>query len=405
MKILQISPQFPYPLDDGGRKGIWGISKSLFERGNEITFIAYQKNLNNDFEDKSFNIYRKLVLVEAQLENSLLGVLINLFSSVPYNISKYKTKKFKTLLINALLYDKPDVIHIDHLHMVWTGDIIRKIYPDVPIILREHNIESNIMKRFSAKQKNYIIKVYSFIQYKKLVKYEAKWCGKVDCCMMISSEDEKEILQLNPDVKTCIIPAGINIDKIGSEKNKPKIKNSICHIGPMDWYPNYDSLNWFLYSIFPEILSQKPEITLYIFGKGTEKVKIPEKIRNNVTVVGFVNDLWKEVSQMQLVIVPLRIGGGIRIKILETMAAGINILSTTIGKEGIPVNDQEHILIADSEKDFSEKIIRYFNSEFEDSKMIDESIQLIKREFTWNSVGEKFENEYLKFIKIRNFHS
>jgi len=402
MRILQISPQVPYPLDDGGRKGIWGITKSLSERNNEITFIAYKKDVKVKLQNEIFSFLNKQFYVDARINNSLTGALINLFSRIPYNISKFKTKKFQTLLLKILKHDKPDIVHIDHLHMAWTSDVVRKMYPDIPIVLREHNIESNIMKRFSEKQKNPILQIYSWIQYKKLLKYEAKWCGKVDCCVMISEEDEKEILLLNPNAKTCIIPAGIVENKIGFAKNISKIPNSICHIGPMDWYPNYDSLNWFLNSVFPSVVNGKPEIKLYIFGKGTEKVNIPEQIKENVIVKGFVDDLWKEVSQMQLVIVPLRIGGGIRIKILETMAAGINILSTSIGKEGIPAFAQKHMMIADTEKEFSEKITRFFNSEFNNEEMIDEAIKLIKENYTWNKIGEKFENEYSNVIKSKN---
>lgn len=343
--------------------------------------------------------YGTITTVPFNSKNNVMQMLLNLFSAVPYNISKYKTRSLEGELRKYLAATKPDIVHIDHLHMVWTTDVIRSFYPDVPIVLREHNFETNIMKRFSENQKNPVVRLYSGIQYRKLKKYEAEWCGKVDSAVMISDEDEREVKRLNPNISSCMIPAGIDVEIIGRYLNTEKIANSICHIGPMDWFPNYDAVNWFLESIFPLVIEKNPQIRFYIYGKGTETISIPEKYRQYVFLKGFVNDLSAELSKMQLLVVPLRIGGGIRIKIIETMALGMNILSTSIGCEGIPAENGKHILKADSENQFADTIVRFFSGQYNNDQMISESIELIRREFTWIQIGKKFTDVYTRLME------
>lgn len=397
MKILQISAQVPVPRTDGGKIGVYGITKGLFDRGHQIDFVCYRKDSNYEYSIKELKKICNPYILDIQTDNNIFGAFINLFSNVPYNSSKYIKKELTNFLNNFLPDKNYDVVHVTHLHMGWVIDVIKK-YLNVPVILREENLETMIMKRFSEHQKNWLIKKYSNLQYRKLIKYEPFICKKFDRCVMVTKFDEKRLLDFDNSIKTTHIPSGIESSLL--LKNKNKIEPfSIVHIGHLDWYPNYDSLKWFLDEIMPNIVSKIPQVKLYIYGGGEPKgFRISEELSSNVILKGFVNDIWEELSTKALAVVPLRIGSGIRIKILEMLAAGQNIITTTVGKEGIDAVDGKDLLIADSSDEFSNKIINFFSNEYNNLEMMNNGRKLIKENYTWEKISEKFENLYLNLI-------
>ena len=396
MNILQISPFVPFPTDSGGRIGIYGILKYISERGNSIHFAAYKKNTDIEWGKEKLKRYCVPTILDVQTENSIIGVLENLFSKVPYNVSKYRNLALSDFVKRFFAQNKVDIVHIDNLHMGWIIDEIKEI-SDVPVVLREHNLEMLIMKRFSENESNYFLKLYSGIQYRKFEKYEPALTKKFDKCIMISRQDEELLKKFEPQVNTVVIPVGV--EKYHLELYKKDYEPfSIFHIGPMDWLPNSDGLKWYLNEIFPEIVRKIPQIKLYIYGKHTEKLKIDKAISKNVIVAGYIKDIWSVIINKKLLVVPLRIGGGIRVKIIEMLATGQNIISTSIGKEGIEIKDGEHILVADTAEEFIQKTVRYFNNEYDCIKMSESSKELIAQKYTWEKIAERFENVYQDVI-------
>ncbi len=214
---------------------------------------------------------------------------------------------------------------------------------------------------------------------------------------MISENDLKYLKRKNPKINVIDIPAGVD-EKLLTVKKRSIIPHSIAHIGQTDWYPNYDSLNWFISEIFPKILQKYPDTRLYIFGGGkTKDFPIPDNLKNNVQNVGFVENLWDHLSSIELTVVPLRIGGGIRIKILELLASGNLIITTSIGKEGIDVYNEKHLFVADTSTEIMNKIIKVFDG-FDTTRMLSQGREFIKNYYIWDVIAEKFENSYQNII-------
>lgn len=398
MKILQISSFVPTPPTNGGKHSVFGITKYLHKRGHEIHFVCYRKHDNYDEAYSELSKISTPYILDVQTENSYLGAFLNFFSRVPYNASKYKNKKLYEFLKNFFKKNNVDIIHIDHLHMGWIVDYLRK-WTDAPVVLREQNLELMIMKRFSEEQKNPILKWYSKLQYKKFIKFEPELCGRFDKCVMISETDEIRIKELNPKINVTSIPAGVE-SRLLEYNSTDIIPYSLVHIGHTDWFPNYDGLSWFVSKILPEIIKVYPQTTLYIYGGGkTSKFSVPSSVKQNVKIIGFVDNLWEEIIDKSLAIVPLRIGSGIRIKILELLAVGIPIVSTSIGKEGIDVVNDEHVLVADLEKEFINKILNFFNGIYDSESLIINGKKLISEKYTWDVIAEKIEKLYLSLIE------
>lgn len=396
MKILQISPHLGVPQNTGANISVFGITKYLSLLGHEVDFVSYRKNFDAEAAKRELNRFCEPIILDVQTRNKIIPALMNFFSSVPYNISKYISDELREYLDEYFKKSKPDIVHVDHLHMAWVIDFIREI-SDVPIVLREHNLEMNIMKRFAERRNNVFIRKYAAYQAEKLRKYEIKYCKKFDKCIMITSVDEDQLNRMTGSVATKTIEAGVE-EELLSIKRKDPIPFSLFHVGSLDWYPNFEGLEWFLSRIMPELVKLNSSIKLFIYGSGTKKIKLKENIRRNVELIGFVENLTEQILDKDLMIVPLRIGSGIRLKILEMLGMGMNIISTSIGKEGIKAEDTKHILIADSELAFVQRIMEYFKGQYDKEGMSLSAKDLIREYYTWPIIAKKFEDEYLSLI-------
>lgn len=394
MRILQIAPQVPFPLDDGGKIGIYNITKYLSLRGHEIDFVCYRKHSDYELSYSALKEICNPFILDVQTDNNFFDALINLFSPIPYNISKFHSSILEKFLRQRLKATKYDVAHIDHLHMAWIVKMLKDEF-NIPCVLRQHNLEMMIMKRFSETDSNPLLKIFARSQFKKFLNYEPQLCSEFDSVAMITPEDETEILKLNNRIKSTIIPAGVDEKLLSLKKENPK-PFTLFFIGSLEWLPNADSIKWFLEDIFPKVVEKIPEIKLFVYGKKSESLLVADRIKKNVRLQGYVDDIWKNIMDKELAIVPLRIGGGMRIKIVELLAAGQNILSTSIGAEGIPAENEKHLLIADDAESFANSIFNFFNNKYDKEKMIANSKKFIEENFTWSIMAEKFEKVYLQ---------
>lgn len=400
MRILQIAPQVPFPLDDGGKIGIYNITKYLSLRGHEIDFVCYRKHSDYASSHSALKEICNPFILDVQTDNNIFGAALNIFSNVPYNVSKFYSHVLEKFLRGKLKLEKYDVVHVDHLHMAWVVDFIKSEY-GIPCILRQHNLEMTIMKRFIEHSSNIVLKKFAEVQYKKFLEYEPRMCGKFDSVASITPDDEKELLKLNPKVNSVVVPAGVDERLLKLEKHDV-IPNSIAFMGSLEWLPNVDSINWFLSEIFPKVLKKSSDVKFFLYGKKSETIKVGDEIKSQVIIKGYVPDIWEEIMNKDAAIVPLRIGGGMRIKIVELLAAGQNVIATSIGAEGIPVENEKHLLIADDADSFANTILNFLNNRYDKEKMIANSKKFIEENFTWRIMAEKFEEMYNAVVKNQN---
>lgn len=398
MRILQILPKIPFPPSDGHKKSMWGVIKYLSKRGHKIEIIAYRQNEDVEKVKTEIEKYARLHIIDVDTPNTIIGIIKNLFSPIPYNLYKYKRSELTAFLKNFLPGNNFDIIHLTNSHMGWVIDEIRKLSL-APVVLREENLELAIMEKYYRNQKNLLLKFYAYIQFKKFIKYEPVLCSKFDWVIMMSNEDKDRLNLLEPSIKSSAIPMGVEKELLSLRKENIE-KYSITHIGSLKWYPNLDGFLWFVREIFPLILNKKPDAKLYIYGSDLpQNIMIDDNVMKNVVVKGFVDDLWDELKNKSIVVVPLRIGSGIRVKILELLAAGQNVISTSLGKEGLPLLDMKELLIADNRQDFAEKILDFFDNKFDSEKIIDNGKKFIEKNYLWDNVADQFEQVYYELKK------
>lgn len=397
MRILQLSPQVPYPLSVGGKVGIFNITKHIALRGHEVTLLAY--DVDEPVETAALEDHCELVKVPHSNRNSLLGATLNLLSDTPYNISKYHSAKYHRALRTLLERRKFDIVHVDHLHMAHYGMFCRQ-HAGLPIVLREHNVESVIMERFAETSAPPLVRKWLALQIPRIRRYEARIASDYDCCCVITPEDERRLKELAPQARTTIIPGGVESSFFSATEPVDAVSHSLCFFGNFDWLPNKDAVNWFLESIFPKIVESVPEAKLFIVGKNVPRT-IGHKFGARVIIRGFVDDIQTELRKYSVNIVPLRIGGGIRLKILESFALRVPVVSTTIGCEGIQAVPGIHLMVADDPASFAETTTRLLKDEPLARSLSDAAYRLADGHYRWERIAELFEQTYLGILHAR----
>lgn len=396
MNILLLCPKLPYPPTDGGRIAIYEPLRRLAERGHEITLLSLCRTKPSEEILSPLRRYCAIKAVEHDTRNRLLPAALNLFSHIPYTISKYISPSLALTMRKHLEKESCDIVQLENLHMAHYHSISRNEF-HIPTILRQHNVESLLAERYAKSQKG-LLKVYTCIHAAKLKQYELDMCSHMDLCVTITQEDADELMRLNRHIRTVVVPAGIDADYY-SPDSRLEEDHTIVSVGSMDWPPNVDALVWFCREIFPKIQKNIPKVLLYIVGKSVDKSISNLEIADTVFVTGFVDDVRPFYAKGTVFIVPLRSGGGMRLKILEAMAMGKAIVSTTIGAEGIRVTHGQDILLADDPASFADSVCLLLKDPDLRKQLGHNARKLVVSRYTWEQSVELLEKAYEKVVR------
>lgn len=355
MKILQLCHKTPLPAIDGGCIAINNITQCLLDSGMDVKVVAVATP-KHPFMVSAFS---KSYLEKTRFESVYIDTtphkieaLKTLFTGNSYQISRFYHKNMVNKLTQILKSETFDIIHIESIYMAPYIPLIRK-YSKAKILMRLHNIEHQIWERLSENEHNPVMKLAYKVNAHQLRRVERKILQEVDGYMSISEPDYQYFHDTMPNVPGVVIPFGINVDNYDMEDDDYIATDhpSLFHLGSMNWSPNVEGIEWFLDEVWSDILTAHPDLTFTLAGHD-----IPDSIRNrqdkNVTVVGAVPDANEFMMDHDIMVVPLLSGSGIRIKIVEAMALGRVVITTSIGAEGLDVQDGKHLFIANTPEEF-----------------------------------------------------
>lgn len=357
MKILILCNKSPYPPKEGGPIAMNAIIEGLINAGHQVKVLAINSNKYGvEVKDIPGNYRQKTGIETVYIDLSIKPVdaFLNLFTGKSYHVERFISNTFRDKLIEILKQETFDIVQMETLYISPYIETIRE-FSDARIVLRAHNIEHLIWQRVATITRNPLKKIYLQHLAKTLKKYELGVLDQFDGIVTITAKDGDYFNQMGCKVALIAVPFGIDIEKI---KENPGIETefpSLFSIGAMNWMPNEEGIKWFLEKVWPQVYQAFPDLKFYVAGR-----EMPDWLRHtqlpNVVVVGEVEDAFEFMYSKAIEIVPLFSGSGIRIKIIEGMAAGRAIVSTTIGAEGINVEHAKNILLADDPDSFFEAI-------------------------------------------------
>jgi polysaccharide biosynthesis protein PslH len=358
MKILQFCNKPPLPAIDGGCIAINNITRGILKSGHDIKVVAIstakhplkKSELSEEYITKT---HFESVFVDTSIKN--IKVIKALFLNNSYHVQRFISKELTQKIISILKAEEFDIIQLETIFVAPYIPVIRQ-YSTAKIVLRTHNVEHRIWERITLHEKNLAKKIFLKKMTNQLKKFEYSTFKLIDGYMAISYQDYYFFNQLFPDVAGTVIEAGVDMELYQSEDDYiPSDEPKLFHIGSMNWAPNIEGLSWFIEKVWGKIVNQFPKLTFTIAGKN-----IPDKFREykmqNLIIKGEVKNATNFILSKDIMIVPLLSGSGVRIKILEGMALGRTIITTTIGAEGLEVENGKNIFIANTPDEFIEVI-------------------------------------------------
>ncbi len=355
MRILQICHRVPYPPIDGGNIVMMNMAVALNKAGNEVHQFAL--NTNKHFTEPSSipeSLRKTLHFRCANIDTRVTatGMIRSIFTSESYNISRFHDPIAENEIKSILRSHEFDVVQLETLFAAPYIDCVRQ-NSKARIVLRAHNVEHVIWERLASVEKNILKKMLLSFLASRLKSYELETLKKIDALVPITTVDE-ELFRHEYGGPILTLPMSMDISEYVFDPNE---KAEIClfHLGSMDWMPNLEGVEWFLIECWPLIHASSPELKLFLAGRS-----FPDHLMNanhpSVKCEGRIEDAHAYMRCKQIMIVPLHSGSGMRVKIIQGMAHGKTIISTTIGAEGIPAEHEKNILIADTPEEFMKMV-------------------------------------------------
>ncbi len=389
-----LTNKVPYPANDGSSIAMASMVDGFVKNGVSVSLLSL--NTRKHFKDeKSINksLPRQIDFHKVDVNTNItpLGAAINLISGQPYHVSRFYQGAFVRELTRILQQKKFDLIQLEGLSMVVYLDLIRR-HSKAPVSLRAHNVEYQIWERHIANEADYFQRSYLKLQVNRLRKFELTALKKVDAVVSITAEDDTIINQLTEGVKSISIPCGIALDT--TEVCTSSSHNSdMAYLASFDWLPNVQGLEWFLEKVWPILIKRRPDITFKLGGRHMPP-RFKNIMENGIEVIPDVPDMKKFVCGSGIVVIPLLAGSGMRIKIIENMALGKCQVSTSIGAEGVQVENGRNILIGDSPEEFAAQVLKALDSEELRKKIETNARMTIETHYSNKDLGQRLLNFY-----------
>ncbi len=395
MKLLWLNANLLLPLDKGGKLRTWHLMRHLAPR-HEITYLSFSDPSETHSDRDGMREVCAHLETVPRVDPAkgtwrfYADAARHVVDPVPYAVAKYRSAAYRARLDRILKATTFDAIVCDFLVPIVN-------LPDAlpaPSILFTHNVEAEIWRRHAETASNPIARRLLSQQWSRMLRFERSALRRFDLVLAVSDGDRQTFDRLYPGALRApvhVVQTGVDTVYFKPAGTSPD-PAALVFTGSMDWLPNEDAMLFFCREILPRIRQAEPEVTLTIVGRTPTPAVKRLADDHGVRVTGRVDDVRPYVANASVYVVPLRIGGGTRLKIFEAMSMGKAVVSTAIGAEGLPVTDGQDIAIADEPPAFADAVVRLLRADRERKALEDAARRLMVARFDWSAVAEDFED-------------
>ena len=325
----------------------------------------------------------------------LAALGISAFSAEPFSLIAHRSAAFQSRVLELLATVPFDLIHVDTLALCQFVPPGRSI----PAVLTHHNIEWMLMERRAQVERGLVGRRFLRREASKLRAYESMTSPAFDINVMVSREDEKILARRLPGVRTAVVPNGVDTEYFTPSEDPES--PALVYAGGMNMFANRDAVMHFLTEIWPRVRANVPEVRFFAVGQDPPKELMALAARDpRIVVTGYVSDIRPLVKQAAVYVVPLRVGGGTRLKVLDAMAMGKALVSTSVGCEGIAVRSQEHLVIADDPESFASATVALLNGADRRRALGRAARALVERLYAWPVVAGLLRQAYNSALDV-----
>lgn len=348
---IVLTPRLPWPLDDGGRIGlyqtVWSLSRAY---DTTLVSIVPEDEAEVPLPDELTSLCTEIVRIGHRPPWTPVALARGVLGRWPYQLARYQSAACDAALRRLVALRRPALALLNHLHMAPYLDSL----DGVPGVLRAHNLEHLWLERYAQRLRNPLARLYALDQVRRLERAEVELCSRCRLVLAIQDEEADGLRRLAPSTRVETVPLGIDMTRY--RPRAPESPPIVALLGSWDWAPNADGAHTFLERGWPRVREAVPEARLRLVGK-----RLPPSLADvgrsaGAEVVGYVEDMTVEFAHASLMVVPLWMGSGVRVKIVEGLAAGVPVASTPIGAEGLGLTDGKNVTLAESPEDLGKAI-------------------------------------------------
>lgn len=429
MRILHFVPKNCFPVNTGAKLRNYYFAREMAAKAN-VTFLSFGENSqSNGCPSKSSSIEplaplesfcERVITVPHKNSYSLCKIVRGLVGKYPLTVLNYTTDLMAETLRQTLEENAFDVVQVESLLLAAYLPILRAAKNRPLIICDWHNIDSEVMLRYSRHAPSRARKLYALATAKRLQVLEKQALSRFDGHFVVSRRDRNKLLEIAPDSHLFVADNGVDCRFFADEaitqahsfwrqreadstKSNLQIKNDfsrptertrLLFVGSMDYHANIDAVVKFAKEVWPSIFAQNPQITFTIVGRNPAAEILALANCPGIEVTGTVDDVRPFYKDAFAAVVPLRIGGGSRLKILEAMAAGVPVISTRLGAEGIEITEQENILLAETPAEFSQTVAEIYKDKELNKKLAASARTFVQKNYDWSSIANTLFQSY-----------
>ncbi len=406
MRILWLLPNLPYPPDTGGKQDTFFMLREFSRMGHEIdTGIIFHAGKPPNVPEEFGGLVKQIHFLPGNPKALHARLFSSLSDPVPFKFRKYHSEEAVRKVADILAEGSFDAVIVDHQHLAQvlfdTRSIVTWEGSRFPLkVLRTQNVESTIVRKYSERVDNPMVKAFAGKEARKMKEYEANMLSEFDLVAAISPVDQAVFEKMSGLANVISVTAGIDVEE-HRPLEAPPIDGEVVYVGTFDWQPNVDAALWLVDKVWPKVIERVPDAHLSLVGKKPPP-PLESKACKNITVTGWVESVVQYVGRSCCSVVPLWIGSGMRLKILEAFALGRAVVSTTLGAEGIEAVDGEHILIRDEPGEFADAVVEMLTDPARRDEIGRKARALAVEKYSWPGVAKYFSDEVEKLIASRS---
>jgi polysaccharide biosynthesis protein PslH len=390
VRILWIKANKLLPVHSGGDIRSYHIARYLASQ-HKLAFLSYYDGDRDKEYDRLLaeHLPGAFCVATGRQESKAaraLDYLKRLPSGAPYAVSRFQCEGVRQAIAEWFEQEKFDVAVCDFLD----GAVNFPAELTLPCVLFQHNVESEIWRRHAETEANPAKRLVYGLEFKRILAYEREVVQRFHHVIAVSEHDKKLMSAWADPAKITVVPTGVDLAQYAPDDSGHEPGPLVMFIGAMDWEPNIDAVEYFCTEIWPAVLREIPEARFRIVGRNPDH-RVESVACNSVEVTGRVPSVLDHLREAAVVVVPLRIGGGTRLKIYEAMAAGKAVISTLVGAEGLDVHHGKDIVLADSPGKFAESVVKLLRDRVM-RKNYEHAAAELAGGYGWPAVGAKFES-------------
>jgi len=403
MNILFLTQILPYPPASGPKVKTWHVLRYLYERGHKITLASFVRPEELPYIEDVKKVCSQVhaVPVRRSRQSDIYYFLRSQITGRPFLVERDDISDMRSLVDRVVLSGSIDVIHADQLTMTQFAFPLRIVSGKEPALLFDaHNAVWTITERMKHNTAFYL-KFPLALETGRIKRYEGMIIKRFDVTLAVTDLDRLALLDAyhkyhsNGVAPISVIPIAVDTRQI-KPVLRPRDSFNILTMGTLYYPPNADGIRWFIQQVFPLIRQKIPDARLTIIGKNPPKdfLKLADDKESGIVTTGFVPELDPYFADSALTVVPVRAGGGMRVRILEAFARAAPVVTTSIGLEGIDACPGEDVLVADNPEDFAKAVIDLLQDKVLQQRLSTNGRRLVEKKYDWQVVLQELDQVY-----------